>query len=68
MDLGTFTWGGHAGTQYLAPEFPEGGIDGGHLVFAWNEGDVEAAVSLHAWRPLEQAVATLKAVVSSIVP
>jgi hypothetical protein len=38
---------------------------GNHLVFRWREGRREYVVSLHAWEPLTEAAATLKAIVAS---
>jgi len=58
-------WRGEGGTLVLAPSFPRGGIHGDHLAYRWHEGDSDHALSLHAWRPLEEAIATLRAVVSS---
>jgi hypothetical protein len=64
--LGRFTWGTKTGLLTLAPTFPAGGIDGGHLVFTWTAGETDYAVSLHAWLPLQDAVSTLQGVVASI--
>jgi hypothetical protein len=60
------TWAGLQGTLVLAPSFPFGGIDGDHIVFRWEEDGGVYAISLHAWRPLNESVATLKAIVESI--
>jgi hypothetical protein len=59
-------WGTRDGTLVLAPSFPVGGIDGDHLIFRWQQDDTEYAVSLHAWKPLEGASATLRSIVESI--
>lgn len=64
--FGRFTWGTHEGLLVLAPKFPVGGIDGGHLIFSWTEGQTEVALSLRAWAPLPDAIATLQAIVVSI--
>jgi hypothetical protein len=64
--LETPRWGGRDGTLVLAPSFPGGGIDGDHLIFRWRHDDVEYAVSLHAWGPLEEASATIRSIVGSI--
>jgi hypothetical protein len=64
--LDTPTWGGRAGALVLAPSFPSGGIDGDHLVFRWEQDGRVFAISLHAWRPLNESVATLQAIVESI--
>ena len=66
IHLGTYSWGTKHGTLVLAPRYPRGGIDGGHLVFVWNEGTNAAVMSLHAWVPLRDGIETLKHVVSSI--
>jgi len=52
----------------LAPPYPDGGVNGDHLVYLWRVDGVAYAVSLHAWRPLREATATLRAVVESIPP
>lgn len=59
-------WAGLQGVLVLAPEFPMGGVDGDHLVYRWEEGDREYAISLHAWRPLDGCVATLGELVESV--
>lgn len=64
--LDTPAWAGLQGSLVLAPSFPWGGIDGDHLVFRWEEESRSYAVSLHAWKPLGESTATLKAVVESI--
>jgi hypothetical protein len=64
--LGAFSWGGNEGTLVLAPAFPVGGVDGDHVVYRWQEEDTEYALSLHAWTPLEECVATLRMLVESV--
>jgi hypothetical protein len=64
--LDTPTWDGRDGMLVLAPSFPFGGIDGDHLIFQWHESGGNYAVSLHAWRPLAEPIATLRAIVASI--
>jgi hypothetical protein len=59
-------WAAPEGTLLLAPAFPAGGVDGDHLVYRWEEGDREYALSLHAWKPLDECVATLRALVESV--
>ena len=59
------TWGGRRGDLVLDRPYPAGGITGNHLVFRWQRGGIDYAVSLHEWRPLREAVATLRAVVTS---
>jgi hypothetical protein len=65
LALGRFTWGTKTGLLVLAPRYPIGGVDGGHLVFTWETDGDEAAISLHAWSPLSDAVATLERLVAS---
>jgi hypothetical protein len=60
------SWAGHQGTLLLAPAFPAGGVDGGHLVYRWEEGDRGFALSLHAWKPFDEGVATLRVLVESV--
>jgi hypothetical protein len=64
--VGSFTWGGRHGTVVLAPDYPAGGEQGGHLIFRWHQSGVEYALGLHAWEPLSEMFATLKAMVASI--
>jgi hypothetical protein len=63
--FGSTTWGGRTGTLVLAPSYPRGGEQGGHLVFRWRAGGQEYAIGVHAWEPLTQAAATLRAIVLS---
>lgn len=65
LDLGSARWAGRSGRLLLAPSFPRGGMLGNHLVFRWRGRQREYVVSLHAWEPLTEAAATLKAVVLS---
>ena len=62
--LGRVTWGGHEGVLVLAPPFPQGGLQGNHLIFSWGEGS--KAVSLHGWEPFEEVPTVLRAIVESI--
>jgi hypothetical protein len=64
--LGRFRWGERHGALVLAPSFPTGGIEGDHLIFGWVERDIDYAISVHAWKPLDQCAATLKSIVASI--
>jgi len=64
--LGTYTWGGKHGTVVLAPAYPGGGEQGDHLIFRSRRGGVDYAVGLHAWEPLAQTFATLRAMIGSI--
>ncbi len=63
--LGRPGWHGRDGRLYLAPPFTHGGMLGNHLIFRWQTGATEYAVTLHAWEPLREAVATLRTVVAS---
>lgn len=65
LDLGARRWAGRSGRLLLAPEFPNGGMHGNHLIFRWRDGGREYVLSLHGWEPLTEAAATLEAVVSS---
>jgi hypothetical protein len=56
-------WAGHNGSLVLAPPLASGGENGDHVIFRWQEGGVAHAISLHAWVPLREAVATLRAMV-----
>ena len=60
------SWSGRQGTLLRAAPYPAGGIHGNHLVFRWRAEEREYAVSLHAWKPLPEAVATLRAIVASL--
>lgn len=64
--VGRYTWGGPTGTVVLAPDFPAGGVQGGHLIFRWQHAGLDFAVGLHGWEPLSAALTTLRAVVRSI--
>jgi hypothetical protein len=64
--LGSYTWGGKRGTVVLAPDYPDGGEQGDHLIFRWRQSGAGFAVGLHAWEPLSQSFATLGAMVRSI--
>ncbi len=66
LTLGPREWDGRAGELLLAASYPHGGIQGDHLVFQWTEGDRDYSLSLHAWEPLDETEATLKAVVESL--
>jgi len=68
LGFGTRWWSGHAGQLFLAPSYPRGGMLGNHLVFRWRTGRRTYVLSLHAWEPLTEAAATLRAVVGSTNP
>lgn len=59
-------WSGKTGTLVLAPSYPYGGIDGDHLLFRWHERGLDYAVSLHAWKPLSETTAALRAIIASV--
>jgi hypothetical protein len=63
--LGTVRWGARTGPLVLAPDYPLGGQQADHLVFRWHDDKREYAIGLHAWDPLAQAAATLRAIVVS---
>ena len=64
--LARVTWGGRRGDLVLWRPYPNGGMDGNHLVFRWRDGGVERALTLHEWEPLTEAAATLRAIVESL--
>jgi hypothetical protein len=64
--LGPSVWGGKAGTVALAPPYPSGGSQGGHVVFRWRAGRTTYLVGMHAWEPFSEAYDTLRRVVISL--
>ncbi|MGH3035381.1 MAG: hypothetical protein ACRDON_12625 [Gaiellaceae bacterium] len=64
--LGQVQWGGKAGTLALAPPYLYGGMAGNHLIFRWRQNGRSYALSLHAWEPFLETVATLRAIIESI--
>jgi hypothetical protein len=62
---GTRRWGGHRGSLFLAPSYPDGGQIGGHLTFWWRKGPDGYVISLHAWEPLTECSRVLRAIVAS---
>jgi hypothetical protein len=66
LSYGERTWNGRAGELLLAPSYPHGGMEGDHLVFRWTQEGEDYSLSLHAWDPLEETRATLKALVESL--
>ena len=66
LSFGERTWNGHSGDLLLAPSYPHGGMEGDHLVFRWTRESVDYSLSLHAWDPLSETEATLKALVESL--
>lgn len=65
VSFGPVTWGGHDGVLFLAPQFLQGGQLGNHLVFERGEGSDRFTYSLHAWEPLADTAATLRAMVEA---
>ena len=65
ISLGRVRWTGRDAELVLAPPLVFGGEMGDHLILHWSTRGVEYAVSLHSWAPLEEAVATLRAMVRS---
>jgi hypothetical protein len=65
VSFGRASWGGHEGVLFLAPPFLHGGQLGDHLVYAWSTGNARFAVSLHTWKPLADAAATLREIVEA---
>ncbi len=65
ISFGPVSWGGHDGVLFLAPLFLRGGQLGDHLVFEWGEGSDRFTYSLHAWKPLADTAATLRAMVEA---
>jgi hypothetical protein len=65
LSFGRVRWSGRSGTLLLAPPYLRGGVVGNHLIFRWRSRGTDYAVTLHAWEPLAEAVATLRAVVAS---
>jgi hypothetical protein len=65
LSFGITRWGKKTGMLVLAPDYPRGGEQGGHLIFEWQSSGVSYAIGLHAWEPLLEAAATLRAIVRS---
>jgi hypothetical protein len=66
LDLGSVRWSGRSGRLILAPPVPFGGVEGNHVIFNWREGGIDYRLSLHAWEPFMESVATLRATVGSL--
>lgn len=64
--LGPAPWSGHHGRLVLAPPNAAGGGEvGDHIEFCFRAHGTSFALTLHAWSPLAQAIATLGRVVAS---
>jgi hypothetical protein len=66
LSFGERTWNGRTGELLLASSYPHGGMEGDHLAFRWTQEGVDYSLSLHAWDPLGETEATLKALVDSL--
>jgi hypothetical protein len=66
LSFGHVRWGGRLGALYLMPSYPRGGMLGNHLVFSWRQDERPYALSLHAWEPLTESVATLRSMVEGL--
>ena len=66
MSLGFRTWGGRKGELVLAAPYPFGGLESDHVIFVWNEGSDERAISVHGWLPIKESVENLRAIVRSV--
>lgn len=64
--FGRVNWGGRPGTVALAPAYPNGGSQGNHVVFRWQDGRSTYLVGMHAWEPFTEAYTTLRRVVASL--
>lgn len=60
ISFGLLDLGGKPALLFLAPPYPSGGYLGNHLVLVWEVQEGRHAISLHAWEPLTEAVATLR--------
>lgn len=58
-------WGSRTGRVVLWPEDP-GAPTSAHLSFDWSENGTSYRISLRAWEPLDESIATLRAVVESV--
>jgi hypothetical protein len=68
LSFGRVRWGGRLGALYLMPSYPRGGMLGNHLVFSWRQDELPYVLSLHAWEPLTESVATLRTMVEGLPP
>ena len=64
--LGSYARDGERRTVLLAPACPDGGEQGGHLIFRWPRAHVGDAIGFDGWDPLSQAFATLRAMIRPI--
>jgi hypothetical protein len=60
LRLGRPVWGGLGGVLVVDSSYPAAGD---HVVFRWRSHGVEYAFALAAWKPMRDAVATLRAIV-----
>jgi hypothetical protein len=68
IPLGSVRWAGRRGSVALAPGYPTGGSQGGHVMFRWRERGTEYVVGMHAWEPFTEAYSTLRRIVASLPP
>jgi hypothetical protein len=66
VSFGSRRWNDLQGILYLAPPYLHGGQLGDHLVFQWTRSGQTYVVSLHAWAPLPETAATLRAMVATL--
>jgi hypothetical protein len=66
LSFGRVRWADRVGPLYLMPSYPHGGMLGNHLVFSWRQSEQPYALSLHAWEPLTESVAALRAMVEGL--
>lgn len=64
LAFGRRRFGDVEGELVLAPAMQA--MDGDHLIFRWRSCQREYAVSLHAWKPLTETAATLRAIVAAV--
>jgi hypothetical protein len=66
LAFGPIRWANRNGRLYLAPPVLHGGMMGNHLIFRWRDAGRRYALGLHAWEPLLEASATLRAIIASL--
>jgi hypothetical protein len=69
LSLGARTWSGIRGQLSLTPStYAAEGELADLVVFRWRDSGGDHAVGLNVWEPITQAVATLRAMVSTLAP
>lgn len=66
--LGPVSWGGRRGAVALAPGYPTGGSQGGHIIFRWRQEGSTFVLGMHAWELFSEAYATLRRVAHNLPP